>query len=413
MPTPQPDNLAPLSRYTQQRFILVEILHMLSIAVLGFSAFIISKKFNGSNNQIIILTNGPHILFLLSYFASVLMAGKSKKPFLLVAGIVSQLCLVFSFFVDSSLSFTILLCFIFLGPPFYGPAMNAILQRNVRPQHRGRVMGTVNLWGTLMLTLCTLIIGNLLHADDDNFYWLFPCAGIIGFCAYYFAGTTRIRLDMHNNNTKRLRSSLSILKNILHNNRSFLHFEIAFFIYGVGFMICLPTNMIVLTNILEISYQEFAIGISVCCSLFLALFSPLGGKIFDRLGPTRSCAFTFLAIASHVVLMLCALHTGSEFYAYAAYAAFGMGIAGVSASWVNGPVYFAGKEDSAVYMGIHMSNVGLRACVGTTCILLLSKHLHAGDHSTIQILYYTSIGLIITASVYMSLLKAPASKKLK
>lgn len=409
-----PDTLSPLSRYTQRRFIIIEILQSFSFAVLGFSIFIISKKFDGSDQQIIILTNGPHLLFLFSYFTSVLMAGRSKAPFLIIAGILSQLVLILCLWVGTSFTFTAILCCAFLGAPIYVPAINAIIQRNIRPQHRGRVNGTITLWRVLALTLCTLLIGNALHDDDDNFYWLFPAAGIIGFIAYYIAARTRIRLKKNTNNSRRLRAAMQDLLSILRHNKPFMHFEIAFFIYGIGFMICFPTNMIVLTNVLHISYQEYAVGIVVCSSLCIAICAPLGGLLFDRLGPTRSSSFTFTALIAHPMLMLIALHTGLAIYAYAAYAAFGIAIAGINASWVNGPTYYARSEDSAVYMGIHLSSVGLRACVGTAFVLYGTN---VGDASnpfiSHQGIYYITIALFLISAVYMHFLKAPPSQALK
>ncbi len=410
----QPDTLSVLTKYTQNRMILVELFNQFCVAVLGFAAVIAIKTLNASEAEVVILTNGSQIVFLFAYILSAMMAGRSKKPFLIAAGLLTRLSLLACAFISDSLWFTIIVCITFLGSIIYIPAINALGQSNYRPEHRGRVTGNVTLWSLLTFVLVTLFIGSSLQRDPESYKWLFPCAGVAGFIAYYLAAHIRFRRKAALG-TRRLSRSLHDLKCILKSNPTFLKFQLCFFIYGVAFMICMPTNILVITKELNMTYQEYSIGVMICGAMCIALLSPSTGRVFDRLGPTTSCAIFFCLLALHPACMYCALVFENIGLVYVSYVLFGIAMAGVNQSWLNGPMYYAGKEDSAVYMGIHMSNVGIRAILGSALVIIGNQAGTADGQSQLiphETIYIASVILLLISAMCMYALKSPPSKRL-
>ena len=182
-------------------------------------------------------------------------------------------------------------------------------------------------------------------------------------------------------------------------------------------MACMPTNILVVTQELNMSYQEFSVGILICSSLCIALLSPMSGRIFDKLGPTSSSALFFLLLALHPACMYAALHFQSIGLVYLAYILFGAAISGVNQGWLNGPMYYAGKDDSAVYMGIHMSNVGLRAIIGSV-LVIIGNQATGGAEGTDktqliphEVIYTGSIILFALAAICIYFIKSPPAKQ--
>ena len=410
------NELSVLTRYTKNRVIIVELFNQFSNAVLGFAAFIAIKSLDASSTEAIILTNGSQIVFILAYLFSTIMAGRSKTPFLIAAGILTRLSMVACAWVSGSTLFTIILCIAFFGQVIYIPAINNLGQNNYRAEHRGRVTGMITLWALLAHVVITLFVGSFLEKDPMAYQWLFPAAGITGFIAYYIASQIRSRRNTAAK-TRQLRRSFRDLLAILKCNTTFLKFQLCFFIYGVGFMACMPTNILVVTQELNMSYQEFSVGILICSSLCIALLSPMSGRIFDKLGPTSSSALFFLLLALHPACMYAALHFQSIGLVYLAYILFGAAISGVNQGWLNGPMYYAGKDDSAVYMGIHMSNVGLRAIIGSV-LVIIGNQATGGAEGTDktqliphEVIYTGSIILFALAAICIYFIKSPPAKQ--
>ncbi len=404
-PTVEP--LSKLTQYTKNRVLVVELCNQFCLAILGFAAFIAIKSLGASKEEAVVLTNGAQATFLLAFFFSTIMSGRSKSRFLIMAAVFTRLSMCACAFVTTSLPFTCILCAAFLGAPIYVPAINALGQRNYRKRHRGRVNGSIVLWSLLVFIVATLMAGTCLEKDPDAFHWLFPLAGVIGFFAYAYAARIRFRRPAGLQQTKKISRTLHDLCEILNRNRAFLKFQIGFFLYGIGFMICMPTNILVLTKDLDFTYQEFAIGITICGTLCTALCSPFSGRIFDWLGPSKSCSIFFLILALHPLCMLLAYSYDSSALAYLAYVIFGLGLAGVNQSWFNGPMHYAKNEDSSLYMGIHMSNVGLRAIIGSVVVIIGNQSSGGSGAQLIAHthIYLAAIVLFIASALWMLCLK--------
>jgi hypothetical protein len=64
---------------------------------------------------------------------------------------------------------------------------------------------------------------------------------------------------------------------------------------------------------------------------------------------------------------------GSVGAVYICFSIYGAAMAAVNIGWTLGPIYFAGKSDSAAYMGAHVALVGVRGMIGGPAGILLYR----------------------------------------
>jgi hypothetical protein len=72
---------------------------------------------------------------------------------------------------------------------------------------------------------------------------------------------------------------------------------------------------------------------------------------------------------------------------------FGLAMAGVNIAWSMGSIFFAGKQDAAVYQSVHVTMTGIRGVLAPLLGLLLLKTLG------IISVFAVSVGFLVTASI--------------
>jgi hypothetical protein len=154
---------------------------------------------------------------------------------------------------------------------------------------------------------------------------------------------------------------------VLAGNRSFLVFEIAYFLFGFGNLMTLPLMVILITKPeygIEASYFEAMLLQAVIWQLAILLAAPLMGKLVQRFNPLLLRGVFTLIFAGDLLLMYLGFRTASITPLY-----FGKMIKGISNSGGMlitelGPMYFAkSREQASTYIGIHTVLTGIRASV--------------------------------------------------
>lgn len=356
--------LPAVARYTLRRHIPAELLLQV-YAGATFAQFdiVARKEFGASNLLIAFFFVGPHLPALLSAFWGASMAGRSRGIFLAAAAVFGPFLLLGMPLVHTPLAFMALCAFSLLGDPILVPFRNRLLQANYPASARGRIWGWIFGAGRVAHLASSLLTGFILDEFPGSHRTVFPAAGLLGLAGIFLYSRVRLRWTGGEAASSGKRWWRQIA-DLFRDTPGFAAFEGTFMVYGFAFMLLLPLYVIVVNDILRLSYVQAALLRQVIPQMTLAIVSPLAGRILDRSNPLRTGASAFATLAVFPLLMIGAIHAESFWIAAAAYVVFGIAMAFLHTAWELGPTWFAGKRDSSRYMGIHMSCVGLRGTIG-------------------------------------------------
>jgi MFS family permease len=166
---------------------------------------------------------------------------------------------------------------------------------------------------------------------------------------------------------------------LLRSDRDFARFENFFFMYGVAFMILAPVVPSYMVDVAGMRFEETQLAEGVLFQLGGLLLPSLWGKLMDRTGPYKLCGIVFAILSLYPLLLLAtpawqALGIPLVMAVYIAKAVFGAGMAGLNVAWNLAPISFAGKADSGMYTGAHVTLTGIRAMLAPFIGALVLKH---------------------------------------
>jgi predicted MFS family arabinose efflux permease len=126
-------------------------------------------------------------------------------------------------------------------------------------------------------------------------------------------------------------------------------------------MVIQPALPLYFIDVLNLTYTDLAIALTVCKGIGFAISSPLWGRGMDRMSVPIFTTLIFLFMGSFPLLLLLAPH--HLFWVYIAYLLYGVSQAGSHLLWnLSGPLFAKGK-DSSVYTGVNVVMVGVRGAV--------------------------------------------------
>jgi len=186
-----------------------------------------------------------------------------------------------------------------------------------------------------------------------------------------------------------LKGSISIFR----ADPNFLHFESAYMIYGIAWMMMQPVIPIFLVDVIKVQYAQAALARGPMFWGVIALTSPAFGRLLDRWNAVRVAAIGFLALSLFPLGMAL---SHSIYGVYGSFLLYGLGMSAATLSWTMGPILFAGTRDAATYMGVHVTMVGFRGLVGNLIGLLLLQTI--GSRATFLI----ASALFVVSAFYMA-----------
>lgn len=351
---------------------------------LGMLQDIIAKKALAADNwQISLLTMvWPASAFFSIWWGKILERTADKSRFFLIVAIGGRLTLVFAFFVESFYHLMILMTVLYSFNALYMPLQNAFIQARFKPGNRGRLFGMIASAYTLVILLSNFVCGRLLDIDENWFRYIFAFYGIAGCLGTLPLARIPLlrkkgalpegRLTLRKMLVEPITRSLRVLR----NNRPFAHFELGFFIYGIGFLAMLPQISKYLAGELSWSYSDISMARGVVGQLGLLFLSPLAGRMHDRLHPLQFSALAFLLIALYPAGFLVSSWmsgTMQTISIFMAFVVFGIVMSGLNISWNIGSIHFAGDEDVSMFQGVHLTLVGVRGLIGPFLEYTLSE----------------------------------------
>jgi MFS family permease len=367
-----------VSRYTYRRHVQASILEGVLWGVLITGDVVARKSLGASQWQIVLLTMAPAVLMLTSLLTTPRIESADRRLVFLVTGILGRLILLGMGFIASPWPFLALLIVHGWVQSLIIPAQNAIYQSNYDPRTRGRLFGWASMYGGLATAATALVSGILLDRNPDAYRWLYPIAGVSGFASCLAYGAIRVRRarrDAGEGSARKLMTiaaatemsavprptALGVLHETLIRDAGFRRFELAMFVYGAGFMCMQPVFARLFVDELRMEYSHASLAKGVLYYAAYILGLGPAGRLMDRIGLERLCLRSFLALFLFAALIVWVQTPGQ---AVAAFAVYGLGMAGINIAWSMGPIHFAPPGSSSRYMGVHVALVGVRALGG-------------------------------------------------
>ncbi len=333
-----------------------------------FGEVIARKSLGATEIQVTLLTMLMPLMGFTAIWWGRILTNRDRRPFL-VAIIVLFIggMVVLGVYISSYTHLYFVHFTYYLAIPLLTPATNRILQQHVNAKNHGVMYGWSQ--GVRMLLAAVISLGGGYYLDQvtDGYRYLYLFAGIVtvlGVLALVFIPN---RMPNGNKNSDSFNIVVDPLKEtiaLLRRRGDFLRFEMAFMLYGFGFMILLPVVPVFLVDDLAMDYATIGLGRGTVMQLVLVGGIPLFGWLYDRATPQIIAAYVFTMLAFQpLLLILSGLSAGSMQLGlfYAAFVFQGFAMAGVFIVWSIASNRFAGDgEDAAVYQSVHVAFTSVR-----------------------------------------------------
>jgi MFS family permease len=353
--------------------------------ILAMNEFVLLKSLKGTDYQVGILFQLATVVLIFSIlFNELIKRTRHKKKFLIFFTIITRSPLMLLiFFPDSIKKITlfhqyafllILLCY-YLSTTILLPMINLFLKQAYRQKNFGRLYSYSTSISKIAALISTFVAGILLDSDKMFFKKLYFFMSIISIVAIFIL--TRIDYEdkiaiIKISVLKSLNASLQRMKKILKNNKAFLHFEIAFMLYGLAFLTTQGVISLFLNNKLHLNYSSLAFYKNAFNTVNILLL-PVFGKIIGNTDPRKFAIYTFSSLAMFFFFLFVSSFWDSHieflnikiYYSLiVAYFFFGIFSASMGLLWYIGSSYFAKTHQAADYQSIHLSFTGLRGMFG-------------------------------------------------
>lgn len=297
-----------------------------------------------------------------SFFFSYFYSGRNKRWLILCGYLAGRLIFLFSFMICRSAIFLIFLFFYHSLFAIQVPVINGFFERHFGAR-RGMVFGLVRSVLMLFMMGTSLAVGHLLDHDPSIFRSVLAIVSVTALFSYaiFFWIESRASYTAQSGvGQAHFRHSWAAI----FRRKDFLTFEGLMMTYGLAYMICVPTVPLFLLKELKLSYFEMAQAQGIYAQVCMMLTIPFAGRIFDRIGLWKVAFLSFGVLVfypgffflSHLALSKPLAYTGLIFYS--------LGLSGVNILWNLGCFVFAGKEDSLVFQGFHLTLTGIRGFFG-------------------------------------------------
>lgn len=246
------------------------------------------------------------------------------------------------------------------------PAWMEILKLTVPSSKREKVFSYTQAFGYLGGGLLPFVIGWLLDGYFQAWRWLFPLASGVALLAFLLQ--MRMYIPSHEKQIKP--DTLGLLQHLLkpwktawqllQERQDYRWLQWGCMLLGCGLMLMQPTLPIFFVDVLNLSYMELSIAITLCKGIGFVIASPLWSSWMHRVDIYRLNSWIAgLACLFPLCLILAKWQLG---WLYIGYIFYGIMQSGNELVWnMSGPL-FAKEKDSSVYTSVNIVAVGLRGC---------------------------------------------------
>jgi len=430
-------SLPLIARYTFRLHLIGWILGNVAFAGLVFplSDIILKRAFNASDIQITIHAMMMPVASLFSIHWASIMAGRDKRVFFLIAAFFGRLILVLILLVSNANHYLLLIGILFFFNSLVMPAQNNIFQNNYPAHLRGRLFGSAMAAATLVTMPFVYFSGWLLEMNEDAYKILFVIGGVMGFLSVMILRRIRIRhrpIDEgetceipiyagYAEHPRYLQLMMSVQRltvkpvvemiALFRKKRTFALFEGAFMVYGFGFLVILPAIPKWLDEVVHMPYDDISVARTVIPSVLMILLSATMGRLMEKSNPMKFCAYVNALMVLFPILIVTLPMTVIVFSqpvnvgVYTGFFIFGLGIVGINIAWNLSSIYFAGKDEVSLYMGAHVTLVGVRGLTAPLLGYLVMTYV------SLHAVFWLSAFFFALSSAFMAWLHVSTRKK--
>ena len=348
-----------IERETYRLHLRAAVFEMIFTQTMWSAVDVAAKNMDAGPFEVTIITMAPGAVLLISLFLAGFMERGTRAHLFLWPAILGRLPLLLLFFFASPWMFIALLVLQSFALMPITAALNSVVRSNYADHSRGRLYGRASQFGHLASGLFVLGFGILLDDSPTAYRYVYPLVAIFGVvsCVLFMRMPQR---PNSNDTVTAAKTDPFYAIRVLRGDRLFRLYQLGFFVYGLAFMISVTAKPLFAANTLQLSNKEM-LGARALSSLMLVLFTPLMGRLLDRVNPAglASICYPILAVTTGL------LFTVNSGWAYLlCEGVFAFGMAGVFIAWNLGPVTLAEEGTAARYMGVHVALVGIRAIIG-------------------------------------------------
>jgi MFS family permease len=340
--------------------------------ILSLGNVVLKKSLHANEIQIaLLMAIGPTTL-LLGIVGSELVMGRDKRPFILYTGLISRGAFLFSFLCSGPWVYIIIAAVFNAFNSLMIPATTALWQGTVTSRMRNEYWGLTVSITTIISMVTAVVAGRILDANHQAYLWLFPFAGLMGMLSVLILakmpvrGQYKFELEPHKLSFRKVFvEPLAKMNQLMREDKYYRHFEMAFFLYGVAFMIMAPVLPHYIVDIAGMNYSQASLCDGVLFQFGMIAMTRWWGRLMDRKSPMHLCAIVFSILSLFPGLLL--IGPGMSYWGfglvpvvYLGYLVYGIGMSGLGVAWNLAPIVFAGEKDASRYTGAHITITGIR-----------------------------------------------------
>lgn len=325
---------------------------MLGVAI-PFFANIARHTLKASEVEVGLVVAAPVAGFILAFIWANLMEGKRKMPFAFSAWLIARLLLCAAIFVHTAREFVALVIVFWLISSMASPAYTAIMKEVYPDTDRGRIMGYVRVWSSLVLAIATLIAGKLL--ESVGYRYVFPVAGLFGVVSAFVFRSIPTYETTGDRSQPIKNYAVNSLK-ILHVDKGYRWFCAGIFLSGSAIFFATPVYTIYQVDILGVGQSWTAIYSFINLALSMIGYYYWSTKV-DKRSPSSLIAICNLMF---VVVPLIYLFANQRWILIPSMVLTGIGNAGCDLAYFNGIMMYAPRERVAQYQAVFSFLMGIR-----------------------------------------------------
>ncbi|MDF2549420.1 MAG: hypothetical protein K0S07_487 [Chlamydiales bacterium] len=330
--------------------------------------FIFYRDLQASPWEVTLLLSSKPVAALISFYISSLISKKQSrlKPYLMWGTVLGALP-AFSIPWLENRTLFILSSFIYMVfNRAVIPAWMEVIKLNLPAEKRSDTVSKGSTMTYVVGTFLPLLLAKWMDQTPYVWRFFFPLFAFFSLCSVLLIWKLPLEEGKHeqplDNPLELLVSPWRNCWQLLKRRPDFAQFQAIYMLGGLGLMIILPALPIVSMTVLNLSYTENALAITVFKGIGFAMTTKMWSKLINRLNLySFSCLVTTLA-ALFPLIVSASISYPPLFYI--AYLVYGVMQGGSELGWnLSGPI-FAKEEDSSAFTGVNVVLVGVRGLVG-------------------------------------------------
>jgi len=290
-----------------------------------------------------------------------------------------------------------------------------VWQANHPRVNRAFVAGRIATVQALVLAAVGFGVGQAMDLNEQAIRWVYPVAasfGVLGAWIY-----SKIRVEGHREILQDERKSPHLVSylpwktlQLLFEDTQFAKYMACQFIFGVGNLMLTAPLVIILSEQFELTYLGEILIISTIPILMIPLSTLFWAKLLRRMHVLsfRSIHSWFFVVSSICIGVSIATHSVAGLWVGAAIR--GIGFGGGVLAWNLGHQDYAPVEQSARYMGLHVTLTGIRGLLAPAFGMALYSILMSKGYQAGPLVFYVGamlsaiggIGFILLAKARLS-----------